>query len=286
MRKIFNIHIFMLGLIMISCSEHNKTPSEKNYPVENPEVMASITLTVSESKKLIAEGLASYPAVKEKMKNGRIIITRGTTNTYLAEKLAKLNADHGAFVTGKIEPESKKKEIKPTINRIPEIYLVNGKHSKIPLEEALQELQEDDIIFKGANIMNYENKSAAVCIGAPDGGTTAKIMPYIGRGKARLIIPIGLEKDASSDLLSPIKLLKEEKENINFLPKLFCLEGEIFTEIEALKQFGDINAFVFAKGGINGAEGAVSIAISGTAEEVKKVLDKVYEIQGEPPFIK
>ena len=47
-------------------------------------VQARAVLTVSESKKLIAKAVAQMPIVKAALENGMVIITKGTTNTYVA----------------------------------------------------------------------------------------------------------------------------------------------------------------------------------------------------------
>ena len=89
------------------------------------------------------------------------------------------------------------------------------------LADALKELGEGDIILKGANLLNYARKQAAVCIGAPDGGTTYRLLPYVGEGKARLIIPVGLEKETSANLEEYEKILNRKHEKLNFVPRLY-----------------------------------------------------------------
>lgn len=57
-------------------------------PVEpaNP-ISALVALTPSESKRVIAKGVAALPEVKRAMKPGLIVIGRGTTNAFVAEEL-------------------------------------------------------------------------------------------------------------------------------------------------------------------------------------------------------
>ena len=70
------------------------TLSQKNY-----EYISTLRLTVSESKRLIAKGIAVNKEVRERLENGMVIITLGTTNTYIAEELAGLDTPRGSFVT-------------------------------------------------------------------------------------------------------------------------------------------------------------------------------------------
>lgn len=244
---------------------------------------ASINLTVAEGKRLIAKGIANHPLVKEKMRKGMIIVTKGTTNTYIAEELAAFNAPRGSFMTGHITPEKSEAVNGP---KSPELILIDGVQSDISYADALKLLKKGDIVMKGGNMLNYERQQAAVCIGAPDGGTTYKLLPFVGEDKAQLIIPIGLEKEVFGDLTNYEAVLNQDIDKENYIPKLHLFkEGTIFTEIEALKVFADITVFPYASGGIKGREGGISLVVSGKEENVLKILEIIKDIQGEPPFI-
>jgi hypothetical protein len=248
-------------------------------------VIAGINLTVAGGKRLIAEGLACHPEVMAKMKSGMIIITKGTTNTYIAERLAGIKSPHGSFMTGNITPVSGSL-LNQDLPKIPDVVLIDGRQVQMTLTEALSELKEGDIVFKGANLLNYERKQAAVCIGSSVGGTTAKIRPYVGNGKARLIIPVGLEKEVPGDLSAIENKLSGDAPRLNEIPRVWVhRDGEIFTEMEAVKVFGDVEVFPYAAGGISGREGGISLVIRGYPAEVKKVLDVVEIFQDEKPFI-
>ena len=62
------------------------------------------------------------------------------------------------------------------------------------------------------------------------------------------------------------------------------MPGEIFTEIEAVQQFADVEVYPLASGGIAGAEGAVMLAVKGSPVEVEKALTAVEAVLGEPAF--
>ena len=55
--------------------------------------------------------------------------------------------------------------------------------------------------------------------------------------------------------------------------------------IEAVREFADIDVFVTAKGGVDGAEGGVSLLLCGSEEEVQKALDVIRQVIGEPEFV-
>ena len=272
---------------MVSCTQK----TEKEVVKTAPEVMASendvfagVNLTVSEGKRLIAKGIMAMPSVKEKLEKGMIIVTKGTTNTYIAEDLLNKSIEHGSFVIGHFAPEGQS-PVNADKRQMQEVVIKDGKVLDVTYDEALKMLEPGDIVMKGGNLLNYSMKQAAVCIGAPNGGTTYKLLSYVGEGKAELIIPIGLEKETTANLEILENTLNAGNERLNSVPKLYMFRtGTVFTEIEAIRQFADVKVFPYGVGGISGREGGVSLVISGSEAEVNKVLELVKTIQGERSF--
>lgn len=280
-------------ILMTACVEQKKedkimeqvTNEQAVAALKEGDVIAGVNLTVAEGKRLIAKGIANYPAVKAKLQKGIVIITTGSTNTYVAEELAGLTAARGSFMTGNITPQGTP-GVGEGLDRVANIVLVDGKQVEVSYEDALKQMQEGDIIFKGGNMLNYEKQQAAVCIGAPDGGTTARLRTVTtGEGKAKLIVPIGLEKQVYGDLNEYEKIAAVKAEQLAYVPRVWVHKNaEIFTEIEAIKTFATVNVIPFAAGGLAGREGGISLAVYGSKEEVQKVLDLVASIQGEGTF--
>ena len=98
MKTINYILVTAIALSFSSCMQQPKekeiteTTSQKTY-----EYMATARLTVSESKRLIAKGISANKEVKDRLENGIVIITLGTTNTYLAEELAGMDIFGGVI---------------------------------------------------------------------------------------------------------------------------------------------------------------------------------------------
>lgn len=272
---------------MTSCIQKTENEVRKAVPeamVSKDDVFAGVNLTVSEGKRLIAKGILEMPSVKEKLKKGMIIVTKGTTNTYIAEELLDEGIEHGSFVIGHFAPEGKT-PVNADKKQIQEVILKDGKLLDITYDEALKMLEPGDIVMKGGNLLNYSMKQAAVCIGAPNGGTTYKLLPYVGEGKAELIIPIGLEKETTANLEELENALNAGNERLNSVPKLYLFRiGMVFTEIEAIRQFADVKVFPYGVGGVAGREGGVSLVVSGKEDEVNKILEIVETVQGECPF--
>lgn len=251
---------------------------------DNYKVISTVRLTVAEGKRLIARGLHNNKEVRAALEGGMIIITRGSTNTYIAEEFAGLDAPHGALVTGKIIPASSK-DFAEDIEMISEIVIIEGQVVDMSFDEALERAGEGDIIFKGANIINYSMGQAGVCIGAPHGGTVARITPATVPGKARWITPVGLEKDCSAELFAYSAMI-ERAEDRGESTRLEVSEStKIYTEIEAIEELADVDVYLSAKGGLAGAEGGISLLVCGEGDQVAKALEAVEAVIGEAAFV-
>ena len=259
-------------------------------------VQGGAILTVAESKRLIGKAVAQMPIVKNALANGMVIIIKGTTNAYVAEEITGKKAEHAAFVTGRIEPEKGAKNL-PKAKPVNHVILEKGKVVDIPLPDAAKKLKAGDVVIKGANALDYKNKLAAVDILDPAGGTTGITFPIVVARKAYLVIPVGLEKLVAGDIVDLTLKMREPVESLPApsdspssafpgynVPSMWLLTGEIVTELEAIKILTGATAFQSSAGGISGAEGGVWLVFRGTRDQVKKAIELVKSIQGEPPY--
>jgi hypothetical protein len=250
-------------------------------------VRGRAVLTVAESKRLIAKGVVQMPVVRKALTKGMVIVTTGTTNTYVAEELLGKKIEHGVFVTGRVYPRKGGKRMSPTGRRIGVVVLKNGKHVEdITLDQALKQLKPGDVVMKGANALDYADRTAGVLIGHPSSGTIGKVMPFVVGRKAHLVVPVGLEKQVSGSVRDISAKMRQPVEGIQRIPSMFLLTGDIVTEIEALRILCGVDAFQAAAGGIGGAEGGVWLVYRGTREQVAKAKALIESTQGEPAFVK
>jgi hypothetical protein len=247
-------------------------------------VQGQAVLTVAESKRLIGKGVAQMPIMKNALANGLVIIVKGTTNLYVAEEITGGKIEHARFARGRVEPVKGGKHL-PPVESLPDVVLEKGKEINIPLTEAVKRLKPGDVVVKGANALDYNNKMAGVYIGDPSGGTTGITLPYAVARKAYLVIPVGLEKLVAGNVADVSRKMREPIETLNGLQSMFLLTGEIVTELEAIHILTGVTAFQAGGGGIGGAEGGVWLVFRGTRDQVQKALDLIKSIQGEPPFI-
>ena len=167
-----------------------------------------VVLTVSESKRLIAKGVANLDIIKKALERGMIAIAKGTTNGYVVEELLNKRIDKTAHVLGRVLPE----KMENAYNFSPlmkDIVLEDGKLIDTFVIEAVHHMGENDIFIKGCNILNYEKKIAGVLKSGASGGTIGATIEVIKRDKINLVLPVGLEKSSSSDVYSIHKELEE-----------------------------------------------------------------------------
>jgi hypothetical protein len=258
-------------------------------------VQAGATLTVAESKRLIGKAVAQMPIVKNALANGMVIIIKGTTNRYVAEEITGQKIVPAEFATGRLMP--KQAELLPKGKSINHVILEKGKVIDIPLPDAAKKLKPGDVVIKGANALDYKNKMAATDILHPAGGTLGDTFPFVVARKVYLVIPVGLEKLVAGDIVDLTLKMREPMESLpapsdsssapfpgHIIPSMWLLTGEIVTELEAIKILTGATAFQSSAGGVSGAEGGVWLVFRGTRDQVKKAMELLKSIQGEPPY--
>ena len=242
-----------------------------------------LVLTVAQSKRLIAKGVARYEPVRRALAEGTIAIAKGGTNAYVVEELLGEPIEKRKFVTGQVLPRGVSREQAGLSDEIPDVVLLRGERRHgVSATEALAEMGPGDIFIKGANALNYGLGIAGLLIGHPTGGTIAQAIGTIVARRIRLLIPVGLEKEVGWDITDASQRLADEPEGPG--PSLWPLLGDIFTELEALEWLCGVTAVPIGAGGVAGAEGAIWLACFGTQEQIEKVKALGEELAAEPPF--
>ena len=245
---------------------------------------AEVVLTVAESKRLIAKGVAQLADVNKKMQEGMIVLCNGSTNAYVYEELVEEKIEKRTYVTGGMAPShvGRSWRVEPRKS----LVLVDGAPDPtLDRFSALEEMERGDIYIKGANALNYREGVAGITIGHPLSGTIGEAMgPIIGK-KLHLLIPVGLEKEVPFDLEEASRLASEADEHLGKVFSLWPVRGHIYTEIEALRTLCGVDSVPVAAGGIAGAEGGVRLLLMGEKSKVQRAVDLVHTVQGEPPLI-
>ncbi len=239
------------------------------------------TLTVAEGKRLIAKGIMEQPQVKSAIANAAVVISRGSTNHYILEEFYGRSIENGLFQTGRILPKGRSARKINTKSAMKEQVFQNGELREMSdFSSDLKTLPAGSVIFKGGNLLNHDAGQVAVLASHPTKGTIGMINEVLS-SKIKLIVPIGLEKNSSADLTF---MGKHFPDKVGSVPGFHLMNGEPFTEIEAIECIADVQVYQFAAGGLDGAEGSVSLLVRGSKEEVEKAEKFISSVYGEPAF--
>jgi hypothetical protein len=133
-------------------------------------------LTPSESKRLIAKAVVSMPIVQKALKNGRIIISNGTTNAFIVEEILSTSISKYKYSAGIISEG--KLAVVPREDRLNPIVLVNGKVVDVHPKDIINEFTADDVVIKGANAVDND-RNIGILLQSPTGGTIALVIGVI-----------------------------------------------------------------------------------------------------------
>ena len=251
-------------------------------------VSVLIALTPSESKRLIAKGVARLPEITKALKNGLIIMSRGSTNAFVAEEIIGISIEskadeycRGLIVDGELRANRKRAEERTIGN---DFVLRQGKiDDKLP-SEALKEFTADDVFIKGANALDSSGEAAVLAAGT-EGGTIGWALPTVTARAANLIVPVGLEKLVPSVAQASQKCGVFRFKYSTGLPcaLIRLINAKVVTEIQAFKILTGVSATHVASGGIGGSEGTVVLTLEGNEANIEQAFELVKAIKGEPP---
>ncbi len=248
-----------------------------------------VGLTPAESKRLIAKAVKKMPEIERALKEGTIIVDKSTTSAHILDELIDESIDLSRYASGIVTPSAAC--LTHTDEALSTQVLVNGKPQDVAPSEGirrstvfmqmLEKLDEKDVFIKSANALDMD-WNAGVLAATPEGGIIGRTQPVIHRRGVNLLIPVGLEK------LIPTKIADATREAGIFamddsmgLPcDLVPVKGTVITEIEAIKILTGAEAIPISAGGVSGAEGAVTLVIKGSKEQVINAKDIIKSIKG------
>lgn len=144
-----------------------------------------------------------------------------------------------------------------------------------------ENLNEGDVILKGANALDLTHRQAAVFIGHPKGDTIgASLQAVVGR-RVRMILPVGLEMWVYCDLMELATGMTSPGTNG---PRLLPVPGEVFTEIDAISLMTGTKAELIVGGGVGGAEGSIWLTLVGNDGQMARAEELMKAISSEPMF--
>lgn len=244
---------------------------------------AAFTLIPAESRRLIAQGVATMKEIKEAREKGYTIICGGTTNGYVAQEILGANdIPPEKYTAGTIcsrvfcVTDADKRSPSP-------IILFQGKRVTKTIPEALNDFHLETVIIKGANAIDPSGKVAVISSGF-DGGTMGATLGTAVSQGLKYIVPIGLEKLVSSveDSCSWTGAKTLDYSMGAEFGMFIIPNALVVTEIEALRILAGVNSKHVASGGIGECAGAVVIVAEGAENNLKKAISLIEKIKGEP----
>lgn len=245
---------------------------------------AIVVLVPSESKRLIAQAVVKLPEIERVLQEGTLIISRGTTLSFIAEELGVEGLDKPHCTAGIVT--DRRMAITVAEKRLGPWVFRKGQIVQEESEEVLKEFGSTDVSLKSANAIDLEG-NAGILVASDVGGTIGGILPTLASRGSYLIVPCGLEKlipsviDAASACGN--RLFKYVMgSNVGLFP---VVTGLVVTEIEAIEVLTGVTATHVSSGGVGGSEGAVILALEGSENAVRTAFEMIEGIKGEPPTL-
>ena len=245
-------------------------------------VAALAMLTSSESKRLIGKAVAALPEVRRALEVGTVIITRGTTNAFVAEEVMRTPVSKERFTSGFIAAGGL--GVTPQGRRLRPFILQKGQVVEMRPTDALQQFGAEDVFIKGANAVDPQGNAGVLMFGDGGGTIGGALSILVARGSS-LIVPVGLEKLIPSVLeaLAKCGLFRLQpllERPAGLMP---LVTAQVVTEVEALAVLTGVKATPVSAGGIGGAEGSLTLVLEGDEKAMQQATSLIQGIKGEPP---
>lgn len=267
-------------------------------------MLAQVSLTPVESKKLVGIAVSNMAQVKRANETGKVVLHPSSSTLFVAQQLLSERPQTNFWVCGAIVPKGACVEIGTCVgehaiaSKNPEDSATTGNpgafkfswiisrgklRTGVRLSELLEDMGPEDVYIKGVNALDPTGKVGVLIGNLVEGGTIARVISAAKRKGFTIIYPVALEKLIPGPIEDAVKEAKknEYKYSMGIACGLFpCREGIVVTEIEAIKHLTGSHATPIASGGIGGAEGAVTLVINGSEKEVRQAIDYVEQVKG------
>jgi hypothetical protein len=245
---------------------------------------AQVTLTPAEGKRLIAKAISCMDSVQKAYQEGTLIIATSTTTAYVAEELMGKEINKGMFTAGVVTKEGA--SITKADGRYKHYVFDKGALKECTTAELvpyLARMGPDDVMIKGANAIDPFG-AAGILLAGSGGGTIGTAWGHLIRNGAQLIIAAGLEKLVPGPLdgVAPMMGTEAIDKAMGWKCGMMVVQGQIITEMEAMKLLFGVDVIPVAGGGIDGAEGCKIFLLEGPAENVELAFEVLSELKGEP----
>lgn len=245
---------------------------------------ATVALTPAESKRLLGKAVAALPEVQCALRNGRLLISGGTTNAFVAEELLGVQLPKFRYAIGVIADGAL--SVTDKDSRLDSHFLYRGQRVEMDVRDFLKEMGAGDVVVKGGNAVDSFGH-AGVLAANETGGTIGAILGISSARGLPLLMPVGLEKlipsvvDAAAGW-GQLHVRHSTGIAVALIPVVNAL---VLTEVQALGILAGVAVRHIASGGVGGSEGSVVLLVEGSEEAVDKAFALVRGLKGEPPIL-
>ncbi|HEX7475583.1 MAG TPA: hypothetical protein VF318_06400 [Dehalococcoidales bacterium] len=260
---------------------------------------AQVSLTPNESKKLIAKALANIGEIKIALEDGIVVMHPSSSTLFLAEEVLGKTPETEVWMAGAVTPRAACGDdaIKvwmmthpnPRGKNSPEVFpfswvIEKGKLSQgESLGSLFMRMGPKDVYVKGVNAIDPQGKVGVLIGNDIEGGTIGRVLAAQKKKGFTIIYPVGMEKLIPISIEEAVTAAKDRL-NLSYSMggrcSLLQCEGKVVTELKAIEILTGANAIPIGAGGVDGAEGAITLVISGEDHQVKKAINYIEDVKG------
>jgi hypothetical protein len=252
-----------------------------------------VTLTSSESKRLVAKGIVKMDIVQRALGEGIIAIDGGSSGAYVSEELAKeLDValeikDMRDCIIGLIAEDGSCLEAVEAL-KLPVFVKGQVEYVDFPAEnfsKYFPQMNDRDIFIKGGNAVDINGNAGGLCA-ANGGGHLGGWLPHALVAGINVIVPITVNKTIPTTMDKVVSELGIKKISMKhchgMAVGMLPMPGFVIREMEALQLLAEVEVIPIAGSGIGSGEGTVTLLVQGEEGEVEKTWEIVQSIKGEP----
>lgn len=249
---------------------------------------AQITLTTSESKKLIAKAVVRSKIVQKALEGGKVLIHPSSSTLFILKEIEGENVKYDTWLRGRIIPKGAcgagvgGVRVPPAETSYQWLIDKGVYSSGRPFGAVLKEMGPNDVFIKGVNAIDSNGILGVLIANAVAGGTIGLAVKESRERGFSIIYPVSLEKLVPYSIKTVAKSFNRKNTTYSMgLPcNLYPCKGPVINELAAVEILTGAKAYPIAAGGLTGAEGSITLIIKGTEEQVTAAVRYAEEVKG------
>ncbi len=270
-------------------------PSKASKDEGGGKSLAQVTLIPTESKKLIGRAIVRK-MIGQALRDGIVQIKKGSTTIFVAEEILGRRPPTDRWVSGVVIPKGTCREKSPSLGPPPSdrslidissMWWIFEKGrlrtESLSFKDLIEMMGPQDVHVFSANALDTSG-NVGVLVHAPDAGSIGYMIPASRARGFRVICAIGLEKLIPLSVREAAKHAKLSKYcyTMGVSAGLYPCKNVsvVVTELEAIHALTGCTATPISAGGVAGGEGAVTLVLEGSKEQIDDALSQIKAVKG------